>query len=88
MLEQIHNKETHGGGAEGALLSWHDRIQDLVSQSVRSAKVGRDLYWVVLNLPDQSSCTLYIGSSGTDAALAEATARGAVIHALEYALHQ
>ena len=60
-------------------------IEQLARQSVRNQQVEDDLYWVVLNLPNQTSCTLYLGSSEMDASLIEATARGAVAHALEYA---
>ena len=62
-----------------------EEIAQLVQQSVRSQQVEDNLYWVVLNLPNQTSCTLYLGSSKMDASLIEATARGAVAHALEYA---
>ena len=63
-----------------------EEIEQLVEDSVRSRRVEADLYWVVLNLPNQTSRTLYLGSSELDASLIEATARGAVAHALEYAL--
>ena len=61
-------------------------IEQLAQQSVRRQQVEDDLYWVVLNLPNQTSRTLYLGGSEMDASLIEATARGAVAHALEYAL--
>ena len=73
----------------GLLLQQNSRpeeIELLAQRSVRSQQVESDLYWVVLNLPNQTSCTLYLGSSEMDAALIEATARGAVAHAFEYAL--
>ena len=63
-----------------------EEIKQLVQQSIRSQQVEDDLYWVVLNLPNQTSCTLYLGSSQMDAALIERTVRGAVAYALEYAL--
>ena len=65
--------------------SQSQEIEQLAQQAVRSHQVEDDLYWVVLNLPHQTSCTLYLGSSEGDAAMIEATARGAVAHALEYA---
>lgn len=64
----------------------HSRIEQLANGAVRSQEVEPDVYWVVLNLPHQTSRTLYWGNSETEAALIEATARGAVAHALEYAL--
>jgi hypothetical protein len=63
-----------------------EEIEQLVQHSVRNRQVEAGLYWVVLNLPNQTSRTLYLGSSELDASLIEATARGAVAHALEYAL--
>ena len=72
----------------GSLLCRNSRSQEiehLAQQSVRSQQVEDDLYWVVLNLPQQTSCTLYLGTNEGDAALIEATARGAIAHALEYA---
>jgi len=62
-----------------------EEIEQLVEDSVRSRRVEADLYWVVMNLPNQTSRTLYLGSSELDAALIEAAARGAVAHALQYA---
>ncbi len=74
---------------EGPVLCRNSRMEEierLVQQSVRSRRVEADLYWVVLNFPNQTSRTLYLGSNELDASLIEATARGAVAHALEYAL--
>ena len=62
-----------------------EKIEQLAQQSIRNELVEDGLYWVVLNLPNQTSRTLYLGGSEVDAALIEATARGAVAHALEYA---
>ncbi len=62
-----------------------EEIEQLAQQSIRSQQVEDDLYWVVLNLPNQTSRTLYLGASEIDASLIEATARGAVADALEYA---
>ena len=58
-----------------------EEIEQLVQHSVRSRQVEAGMYWVVLNLPNQTSRTLYLGSSEPDASLIEATARGAVAHA-------
>ena len=63
-----------------------EEIEQLAQHSVRCRQVEAGLYWVVLNLPNQTSRTLYLGSNELDASLIEATARGAVAHALEYAL--
>ena len=71
---------------EGPLLCRHGEIEQLAKQCVRSEQVEPHLFWVVLNLPNQTSRTLYLGSSQLDATMIEATARGAVAHALEYAL--
>jgi hypothetical protein len=63
-----------------------EEFEELAQQSVRKQQVEDDLYWVVLNLPNQTSLTLYLGSNEEEAALAVRMARGAVAHALEYAL--
>ncbi len=62
-----------------------EEIEQLAQHSVRRQQVEDDLYWVMLNLPNQTSRTLYLGSSELDASLIEAAARGAVAHALQYA---
>ena len=72
----------------GPLLCRNSRFQEieqLAQQSVRSQQVEDDLYWVVLNLPNQTSRTLYMGSSEMDASLIQTAAREAVAHALKYA---
>jgi hypothetical protein len=70
----------------GPILCRQSRIEQLANGAVRSQEVEPDVYWVVLNLPHQTSRTLYLGTSEAAAALIEETARGAVAHALEYAL--
>ena len=62
-----------------------EEIEQLAQQSIRSEQVEDGLYWVVLNLPNQTSLTLYLGGNELEAALAVTMARGAVAHALEYA---
>ena len=62
-----------------------EEFEQLAAQSVRSQQVEDGLYWVVLNLPNQTSSTLYLGSNEAEAALAATLARGAVAHALEFA---
>ena len=63
-----------------------EEFEQLAQHSVRSQQVEDDLYWVLLNLPNQTSLTLYFGSNEAEAALVVKMARGAVAHALEYAL--
>lgn len=88
-MASIHWKDANSAHQNaGPLLSPNSRFEEielLVEQSVRSQQVEDDLYWVVLNLPKQTSLTLYLGSDEREAKLAAAMARGAVAHALEFA---
>jgi hypothetical protein len=68
------------------VLCRHSRIEQLARLSVRSREVEPNLYWVLLNLPNRTSCTLYLGNSKPEAALTEAVAYRTMAHILEYAL--
>jgi hypothetical protein len=64
----------------------NSRIEQLARLSVRSREVEPDLYWVMLNLPNDTSYTLYLGHSKREAALAESIAYRTMIHVLECGL--
>ena len=85
-MHSIQWRDANHGPESGQIVGRRMLIAQLAEQSVRSKQVESDLFWVVLNLPHQTSRTLYLGNSELDATMVEATARGVMLHILEYAL--